>query len=58
MLFGTALKCTLLSLQTYHCHIGSENSILSYQVLMLQEAHMYPEDGLCHIHPLHENQIF
>ena len=47
MLFGTALKCTLLSLQTYHCYIGSENSILTYQLIMLQEAHLYPVDGLC-----------
>ena len=40
--------------------IWTENNILSYQAIMLQEAHMYMylEDGLYRIHPLHENQIF
>ena len=39
-------------------YVDSENNILSYQAMMLQEAHMYFEDGLYHIHPLHENQLF
>ena len=42
----------------YHCYVDSKHYILSDDVITLQEADMYLEDGLYHIHPLHEDQIF
>ena len=32
--------------------------LTSNLAIMFHEAHMYLQEGLYHIHPLHENQIF
>ena len=50
---GNRTRATLVEGKCSHHYVNPAtiNSLLSYQVIMFQEAHMYPEEALCRIHP-------